>query len=96
VVARTFTNSGILANFKPYSKLTLNRAAIQIDVVVRLEVIYDFQATNRREGGDTSCRGRSQEAPGLHLERARDHEGGPRTAWCADYWRGECLARGWC
>ncbi len=34
--------------------LTLIRAAIQIEVVVRLEVIYDFQATNRREGGDTS------------------------------------------
>jgi hypothetical protein len=23
------------------------------------------------------------------LERARDHEGGSKTAWCADYWRGE-------
>jgi hypothetical protein len=28
-----------------------------------------------------SCRGRSQEAPGLHLERARDRAGGSRTAW---------------
>jgi hypothetical protein len=27
-------------------------------------------------------------APHLNLERARDHEGGSRTAWCADYWRG--------
>ncbi len=27
------------------------------------------------------------EAPNLHLERARDHVGGSRTAWCADYWR---------
>ncbi len=35
------------------------------------------------------------EAPCLHLERARDREGSSRTAWCADYWRGECPARGW-
>jgi hypothetical protein len=35
-----------------------------------------------------SCRGRSREAPGLHLERARDCAGGSRTAWQADYWRG--------
>ncbi len=35
------------------------------------------------------------EAPRLHLERVRDHEGGSRTAWCTDYWRGECPARGW-
>ena len=56
---------------------------------------HDLQATNRREGGDTSCRGRSQEAPGLHLERARDRAGGSRTAWCADYWRRECPAQGW-
>ncbi len=62
---------------------------------MRLEVIYDFQATNRREGGDTSCRGRSREAPGLHLERARDRADGSRTAWRADYWRGECPAWGW-
>jgi hypothetical protein len=41
-----------------------------------------------------SCRGRSREAPGLHLERARDRAGGSRTAWRADYWRGECPARG--
>jgi hypothetical protein len=75
--------------------LTLIRAAKKIDVVVRLEVIYDFQATNRREGGNTSCRGRSQEAPGLHLERARDCAGSSRTAWRADYWRGECPAQGW-
>ncbi len=34
-------------------------------------------------------------APGLHLERARDRVGGSRTAWCADYWRGECPALGW-
>jgi hypothetical protein len=29
------------------------------------------------------------EAPHLHLERARDREGCSRTAWCADYGRGE-------
>ncbi len=58
-------------------------------------VIYDFQAANRREGGNTSCRGRSREAPGLHLERARDRAGGSRIAWRADYWRGECPAWGW-
>ncbi len=45
--------------------------------------MYDFQATNRREGGDTSCHGRSREAPGLHLERGRDRAGGLQN----------CLAR---
>ncbi len=35
------------------------------------------------------------EAPDLHLERARDRAGGSRTAWCADYGRGECPAQGW-
>ncbi len=59
--------------------------------------IYDFQVTNRREGGNTSCRGRSRKAPGLHLERARDRAGGSRTAWRADYWRGGVpgLGVGW-
>ncbi len=38
--------------------------------------------TNRREGGDTSCHGRSREAPGLHLERARDCAGGSRSHIC--------------
>ncbi len=33
--------------------LTLIRAAVQIDVAVRLEVIYDSSATNRREGVST-------------------------------------------
>jgi hypothetical protein len=33
-------------------------------------------------------------APDLHLERARDRVGRSRTAWCADYWRGECPALG--
>ncbi len=31
----------------------------------------------------------------LHLERARDRMGHSRTAWCADYWRGECPVQGW-
>ncbi len=35
------------------------------------------------------------EAPGLHLERAGDREGGSRISWCADYWQGECPALGW-
>jgi hypothetical protein len=35
------------------------------------------------------------EALRLHLERARDSEGGSKTAWCADYWQGECRGRGW-
>ncbi len=35
------------------------------------------------------------EAPCLDLERARDLEGGSETAWCADYWLGECPGRGW-
>jgi hypothetical protein len=34
------------------------------------------------------------EAPRLHLERARDREGSSETAWCADYWQGECQAGG--
>ncbi len=42
-----------------------------------------------------SCRGCSRKAPGLHLERARERAGGSRTAWCTDYWRGECPAQGW-
>ncbi len=33
-------------------------------------------------------------APDLHLERARDRVGRSRTAWCADYWRGECPVQG--
>jgi hypothetical protein len=32
---------------------------------------------------------------GLHLERFRDRESGSRTAWCANYWWGECPGRGW-
>jgi hypothetical protein len=43
---------------------------------------YDTQATNTRDG----C---------LHLERARDREGSSETAWCADYWRGECPGMEW-
>jgi hypothetical protein len=35
------------------------------------------------------------EAPDLHLERARDRVGSSRTAWCADYWQGECPVKGW-
>jgi hypothetical protein len=52
------------------------------------------QTTNRREGGLTSCPCLSRELHCLHLERARDCEGGLGTAWCADYWRGECPGRG--
>jgi hypothetical protein len=35
------------------------------------------------------------EAPDLHLERARDRVGSSRTAWCANYWRGERPVQGW-
>jgi hypothetical protein len=28
------------------------------------------------------------EVPRLHLERARDHEQGLESAWCANYWWG--------
>ncbi len=35
------------------------------------------------------------ESPDLHLERATDRVGGSRTAWCANYWRGECPVQGW-
>jgi hypothetical protein len=34
-------------------------------------------------------------APDLHLGRARDRVGRSRTAWCADYCRGECPVQGW-
>jgi hypothetical protein len=34
------------------------------------------------------------EAPGLHLERARDRAGGSRTAWCTDYRRGSARPGG--
>ncbi len=53
------------------------------------------QATNRREGGLTSCCGHSRNRKHLHRERARVREVGSETAWCANYCRGECLARGW-
>ena len=35
------------------------------------------------------------EAPDLRLERARDRVGSSKTAWCANYWRGERLVQGW-
>ncbi len=35
------------------------------------------------------------EALRLHIERARDYEGGSETAWCANYWRGECPGNRW-
>jgi hypothetical protein len=31
----------------------------------------------------------------LFLERARDRAGDSETAWCTDYWLGECPGRGW-
>ncbi len=34
-------------------------------------------------------------APDLHLEKARDRVGSSRTAWCAEYWRGERPVQGW-
>ncbi len=69
--------------FLMFTHLTLNRAAYMTS-----------QATNRREGGSMSCRGRSRKLR-THLERAKDCEDSSRTAWCADYWQGECPARGW-
>jgi hypothetical protein len=35
------------------------------------------------------------EAQHLHSQRARDREGSSETAWCVDYWQGECLGKGW-
>jgi hypothetical protein len=32
--------------------------------------------------------------PHLHLERARDREGGSEIAWSADYWRGGVPGQG--
>ncbi len=34
------------------------------------------------------------EVPHLYLERARGREGGSKTAWCSEYWRGNCPGRG--
>ncbi len=34
------------------------------------------------------------EAPHLHVERARDHEGDSKTVWLADYWQGRAQAGG--
>ncbi len=84
---------------KPHQfTLTLNRAAILQRTLYTLpcaQKSYDFS-------GDKQERGRlyvmpllQSGAPDLHLERARDHVGGSRTAWCTDYWRGECPVRGW-
>jgi hypothetical protein len=48
-----------------------------------LEVVYDFLG-NQLERGSLFIMLRSySEAPRLHLERARDLEGGSRTAWCS-------------
>jgi hypothetical protein len=74
--------------------LTLIRAAIKIDVVLRLEVIYDLQGTNRREGGGTSCRGRSRKTLGLHLERARDHPAAPELLGAPTIGGGSALPGG--
>ncbi len=35
------------------------------------------------------------EVPHLHLERAKDREGGSESVWCADYWLRECSGKGW-
>ncbi len=63
---------------------------------MRLKVIYDIQ-DDQKEIGRLYIMPRPQsEAPHLLLERARDRKGGSKTAWWADYWRGEgCLGRGW-
>ncbi len=37
---------------------------------------------------------KSSEVRSLHLERARGLESSLKTAWCADYWQGECPGRG--
>jgi hypothetical protein len=35
------------------------------------------------------------EALCIHLERARDREGGSRTVWYTDYWHWECPTQEW-
>ncbi len=62
---------------------------------MRLEVIYDFSGNQQERGRLCVMPQPYSEAPDLHLERARDRMGGSRTAWCADYWRGECPVQGW-
>jgi hypothetical protein len=49
------------------------------------------QVTNRREGGFTSCRACSWKL--LAFTTARDHEGGSKTARCADYCQGGGLGQ---
>ncbi len=54
------------------------------------------QVINRREGGSASCPGHSRKLKTYtYIERARDHVGSSKTAWCADCWQGERLVQGW-
>jgi hypothetical protein len=54
------------------------------------------QATNRRQGGLTLCCGRSRKFRAFTWEELETVRAGrSETACCADYWQGECLARGW-
>ncbi len=61
---------------------------------MRQEVIYDFLGDQYESGRLNVMLQPQLEAPGLHLERARDYAGGTSTAWCADYGQGEYPARG--
>jgi hypothetical protein len=64
--------------------INLIQMTVKKYVAVQLGVIYMTpQATNRRERGLTSCRSCSWPLH-LHLERARDREGGSDIAWCAE------------
>ncbi len=80
--------------------LTLIWKVVQNYVAVRLRVILYIlymtpKATNRREGGLTSCCGRSLKLRAFtQKELCRDGEGSSKTAWSADYWLGECPGRG--
>jgi hypothetical protein len=64
------------------------RMAVKKDVAVRLGVIY-VSSGDQQERGMLHCMPRLQsEAPRLHLERARNCEGGSETAWGATIGQG--------
>jgi hypothetical protein len=71
-----------VANREMFS-LTLVQMALKMDVAVQLGVIYDSPGNQLERGMRDVMPRWSSEAPCLHLERARDCEGGSGTAWCA-------------
>ncbi len=53
------------------------------------------QASNRIEGGLNSCHGCCRKFRAFPWKELETMKVAQKTAWCADYWRGECQGRGW-